>query len=113
MEQTRFEHRRQNGVVNVRQNYDINTMSFAKGKYSLMYSEIQAGKWDYGLRIYDREGAVVLYKLPGEGNGWFRSENDAILYGLEELRNKVEDKDVKEEIAASIYGRMQHTLDLI
>ena len=111
MEQNKFEHLRQPGVIGSRPGADINTMSFAKGNYILMFSEIQKGKWDYGVNISSQ--ALRHIKLPGEGNGWFKSENDAILYGLEVLRRKAKNPEVKAELEAAIYGRMQHTLDLI
>ena len=111
MEQNKFEHLRQPGVVGSRPGADINTMSFAKGDYILMFSEIQPGKWDFGIDFSSQ--GVRQIKLPGEGNGWFRSKNDAILYGIEVLRRNAKNPDVKAELEAAIYGRLQHTLDLI
>ncbi len=112
MIQNNFEHLRQPGVVGANTDTDINKMSFDKGKVVLMSSEIKPGMWDYGYSIECPENPKKgQIKLPGEGSGWFRSQEDAILYGLDVLRRKVHNREVKTELEAAIYARMQHSLD--
>lgn len=51
---------------------------------TVITGELLPGVWDYGYRI-NREGSQTISKLPGEGQGWFRSKLDATLYGLGHL----------------------------
>lgn len=109
MERNRFEHLHIPGVVGVDTRSDVETIPFDKGNYTLLVREIQPGKWDYG---YKTLVGNCTEKMPGEGSGWFRTKKDATLYGLEALRHNAS-PDVKAEIEATIYGMMQHTLDLL
>lgn len=52
---------------------------------TIITGELLPGVWDYGYRIH-REGTQPITKLPGEGQGWFRTQRDATLYCLGHLR---------------------------
>lgn len=51
----------------------------------LLTGELLPGVWDYGYMIH-RDGKMTDSRLPGEGSGWFKTEKDAKLYGLDEIR---------------------------
>ena len=51
----------------------------------LLTGELLPGVWDFGY-IIQKKDIPDSQKLPGEGEGWFRSERDATLYGLAQIR---------------------------
>ena len=54
---------------------------------TVITGELLPGVWDYGYTIH-RAGFPMQSRLPGEGEGWFKTEDDARLYALETLRAK-------------------------
>lgn len=81
---------RQEGVFGtvVSRDYSSKTvLSSMKESLMILTGEIEPGKWDYGY-IYQRPEFKDERKLPGEGGGWFRSQKDAYIYALGELKTK-------------------------
>lgn len=60
----------------------LNTSAIA---ITVITAQLLPGVWDFGYRI-NRDKLPVTTKLPGEGQGWFRSQKDATLYCLGYLR---------------------------
>lgn len=55
----------------------------AKECVQILVEELEPGKWAFGYLIY--ENGKRIRSIPGEGEGYFLSRDDAILYGLGEL----------------------------
>lgn len=50
---------------------------------TVITAQLLPGVWDYG---YEINGEIRQSKMPGEGEGWFRTQNDALLFCLGYLR---------------------------
>lgn len=86
------------------------------------YIEVRAGRidpdaWDYGYQIILAEvdkgvpKGAAEEKFPGEGEGWFGSENDALLFALNGLRGLFRgDADVRGALCRRICELTQISL---
>lgn len=64
--------------------------------------QLLPGVWGFGYHLVN--GKINIRVLPGELDGWFRSEEEASMYALEHLR--ISDKcpdEAKEDISKLIY----------
>ena len=81
------------------------TTIFAAGeKAALQISTAELLPGVYGFGFYLHLDGVTRQMYPGEGSGWFRSEDDAMLYALGYIRYGAVDipEDMKFAIDAAI-----------
>ncbi len=56
---------------------------------TIYIAELIPGIWDYGMHIIGQD-VTEQCKYPGEGEGWFTSGNNALLYALGHIRQDFE-----------------------
>ena len=81
-----FESLRVPGIVGkVASSYNARTICHrGDDSVQVIEAELEPGKWGFGYIVDFRGSRRKL--IPGEGQGWFRSANDALLYALGYVR---------------------------
>lgn len=74
------------GQVNTREFETISLINIQAAGVQIRVGELLQDVWDYGFFVKTDEMAAPKEKYPGEGEGWFASRQDAMLYGLASLR---------------------------
>lgn len=89
MIKSRFESLKQPGIkgkVATKDYEQIKVYEYKESYIIIRIAELLPGVWGEGYETFD--GAHRQEKKPGEGEGWFRSRNDAQLYTMGYLINR-------------------------
>lgn len=101
------------GQVISRDYKSITVHDTQKVSVQIRTGQLLPGVWDYGYLITSLKDGTTerTAKLPGEGEGWFRSERDAILFALGHIRTMFNlGSDVMDSIDSKISGMYLESL---